>query len=115
MASYTFYNNDGMVTSNVSCSPEDLALNPDWGTQYIEGTFQYNDYYIADGNAVLKQSFTPVVQGHIVSGLPIPCKARIEGTEYDITDGVIELDANLVGPYTIKITSVQYKDKEVTV
>lgn len=115
MPAFTFYESDGRITYNVSSSFEDIAINPQWGDKYVEGTFYPADYYISLGQAVAKQEFTPTINGNTVSNLPIPCKAWIEGTEYDIPDGVIELDANLVGPYTIKITSVQYKDKEVTV
>jgi len=115
MPDYTFYEPNGKITCNVYCKQEELALNPQWGDSYVEGRFLPSQYYIGSGSPTPKQDYTPTVSGNTISGLPVPCEAKIEGTIYSVPDGSITLNSNLIGPYTVKITAVTHLDKEIVI
>lgn len=49
MAAYTFYNNEGKIELNVNCSEEVLdSMVAQIGSQYIEGFYPINKYYIVN-------------------------------------------------------------------
>lgn len=62
-----------------------------------------------------KQDMAPVVTGRVVSNLPIPCTAVIEKVSYEITDGTLELEPSLPGPYEITLSSVKFLELKVSV
>lgn len=115
MSDFTFYNPDGRITWVVKASLDDIALNSQWGIDYIEGAYYASTHYVKDGAAMAKQDYTPTVLGNFVGNLPVPCEVEIEGTSYHVDDGAVVLTANLTGPYTIKIKSLTHLDKEVTI
>lgn len=116
MANYTFYEPDGHIRCQISCAERDLEHNLQDGCQYIEGTFDSRLYYVANGEAVAKQPLpAPTVANGEITGLPIPCKIIIEGSIYAVDDGHVVLNANLPGPYKVRILSAPYFDGEVTI
>lgn len=93
----------------------EVEANLPEGGDYIEGTYPPSKYYIANGNAVERQQMEIIISGNLISGLPIPCTARIEGVPYEVADGELELNANLPGPYRVRLSAVGYLDKEVII
>lgn len=112
---YTFYNTTGAIEANLHCTYQDLLLNPREGCTAVLGKYEHATHYFDKGFPKLRTKMQPTVMGRTISNLPIPCKAEIEGTVYDITDGSLELDVNLPGPYTIKFTAVPHLDETVIV
>jgi len=56
-----------------------------------------------------------VQSGLLISGLPNPCKARVEGQTYTVGDGNIEFDFTYPGLYKITLTSPEYRSANVTI
>lgn len=53
--------------------------------------------------------------GAVVRGLPIPAKAVIDGTVYEIDDGTAELSFNLPGEYRVTFKAEGFKDYELSI
>ncbi len=116
MISFTTYDLfTGQIVSNITCAPVDVSRNTPICFGRIDGTWDGQKYYVLNGEPTLRQQMNPVVNGLVVSNLPIPCTARIEGEVYEIDDGTLELDPNLPGPYTIYLDAVPYLPCTVTI
>jgi hypothetical protein len=114
--SITIYDPSTGAILRVVTGPEDcLAINVFPGEVFIEGRCDGQTQYVANGTAADKQPMTPVVTGSTITNLPIPCTARIEGVPYEIADGVLELDADMPGPYEITLEAVPYLTCKVTI
>jgi hypothetical protein len=105
----------GEIAANISCLEIDANANTPPGYERIDGTWDAKTYYVADGVVTLCAPMAPSVTGTTISDLPIPCKARIEGQIYEVDDGVLELEPDYPGPYTVYLTAVGYLPCEVTV
>lgn len=117
MPVFSFYDETGQIKAQVLCDKNDLKNNMH-GDAYIEGDalLDAHTVYVATGGVVAnKLVMTPVVSGMTISGLPTPCTAIIEGAAYQVTDGTLDLSANLPGPYTVLLKAGPYLDAKVTV
>lgn len=63
----------------------------------------------------LRSTMLLVCDGGAVRGLPIPAKAVIDGTVYEIDDGTAELSFNLPGEYRVTFKAEGFKDHELTI
>jgi hypothetical protein len=114
--SVTIYDPETGAIRKVVTAPQDcLALNVLPGEVFIDGYYDPRTHYVLDGEAAEKQPMTPVINGLTVSGLPIPCTARIEGQTYTITDGALELDADMPGPYEVTLEAVPFLPCKVVI
>lgn len=115
MASYTTYRAaTGEIVAQISC-PETAIDKNCGGNPHIDGTFRSDEFYVLAGVATAKTAMSPAVTGMTISNLPTPCTARIENVLYQITDGVLELDADMPGPYEVTLNAVAFLEKKVTV
>lgn len=111
MTTYTFYKPDGQITCQIDCAESDLPLQLEAnGSLYVEGFFSNLAYYLPGGVPTSLQGINPSIAGNIWTGLPVPCTVYIDGNVYEVTDGVIDFQPDLPGPYHIRIVAVGYHD-----
>lgn len=116
MREVSYFNpSTGEIVGCVTGQDYEVEANLPDGCDYIEGIFPPTKYYVKDGAAVALQELSVTVTGNVVSGLPVPCVVRIEGVPYEITDGELELNANLPGPYRILISAPCYLLTEIVI
>ena len=115
MVTFTTYDSAGALGAIITCPSNDVAANTPPGFMRITGAWDGRFYWVSNGAAVLRGVMSPVVSGRTVSNLPIPCTTTIEGVEYLINDGVLELSATLPGPYGVLFEAVPFLPCEVIV
>lgn len=115
MPAYTIYKTStGEIVGEVTCPESDIALNVKAGEAYVDGFYSAFTYYIPNGVPTQKAVMSPVVSGQTISELPIPCTVYVDGTLYEVDDGVFEFSSPLPGPYKCIISAVPYLTTEVT-
>ena len=116
MVTFTAYlTATGQIEVVISCPDVDADANTPAGCARIAGAWDGRIYWVDDGAPAMRAPMAPVVSGRTVSNLPIPCTTTIEGVEYLITDGVLELSATLPGPYVVLFEAVPFLPCEVVV
>lgn len=65
-----------------------------------------------DGEHVIEDPLDPqlpyVVSGTTISGLPVPCTATLDGVDYLIADGVIEMRPDAPGHYFVRVAASNF-------
>lgn len=115
METFTTYRPSGEIVATITCPSVDVESNTPVDCQRIEGFWNGAKYWVENGEPVEKVEMEPIVFGLTISNLPIPCTAYIEAARYEITDGVLELNPSLPGPYQVRLEAVPYLSKTVTV
>jgi hypothetical protein len=116
MSQYSLFDlTTGEIVANISCLEIDADANTPAGHGRISGAWDPIAYYVVGTVVTLCAPMTPSVSGTTISNLPTLCTARIEGQLYEIDDGVLELEPDYPGPYTVYLTAVGYLPCEVTV
>ena len=90
--------------------PEIAELNA--SEFYVEGEYRGEVYYILDGQPTERPTQSTTLDGHTLTGLPIPATLHIDGETYPVDDGEAELDFILPGTYRLRVEAWPYRDWE---
>lgn len=87
------------------------------GQAYVP--FPHNDdyqlYFVkSDEGLTLRPSQKTVLEGNVISGIPVPATLTINKETYSIDEPVVELEFDQPGTYKIRIESWPFLDKEFT-
>ena len=107
----TFYDPvGGRIIGTLICSETYFDVNVEDKT-WIEGTYDLETHYIADGIATLRPSMSLSVSDSIISGIPQGAIATLGEQSFAVDDGEADIEG-----YTgiVKITCWPYLDAEVT-
>ena len=109
-------NRTGAVIRTGSCPTEHVWRQVSSGWEEVVAEYQDGDTEYHDGTGWSQRStMLLAVNGATVGGLPIPCRATVEGVNYEITDGVAEFSFAFPGAYKIVFTASGYLDASVTI
>ena len=104
----------GEMDATITCQQETAGINTPAGFGRVDGAWDSQKYYVANGVVTAKTSMSPVVTGSTISNLPIPCTVEVEWVVYQVDDGVFEFSSPLPGPYKWIISAVPYLTTDVT-
>lgn len=76
--------------------------------------------YVADGELVMKKDFDylnnyTTTGNLILENVPVGTIIYWDDDEYEIPDGVIDIDIDQVGSFRLSLTHPQYNDKEIII
>jgi hypothetical protein len=116
MPGYTMYHSTGEIECVITCPEADLASNIPPGCSAYPGVVDQQTMWMPGGEPAQRQEMSVSVSGMVVSGLPTPStRVHIEGQIYEVTDGTLELDPSLPGPYVVLLQAPGFLDKKVTI
>lgn len=108
----TFYDPvGGRIIGTLICSETCFDVNVEDKT-WIEGTYDLETHYIADGIATQRPAMSLTVTGSIISGIPQGATVILDQQSFTVDDGVADIEG-----YTgiVKITCWPYLDAEVEI
>ena len=108
----TFYDPvGGRIIGTLICSETCFDVNVEDKT-WIEGTYDLETHYIADGIATLRPAMPLTVTGSVISGIPQGATVTLGEQSFAVDDGEADIEG-----YTgiVKITCWPYLDAEVMV
>lgn len=106
----TFYDPvGGRIIGTLICSETCFDVNVEDKT-WIEGTYDLETHYIADGIATQRPAMSLTVTGSVISGIPQGATVILDQQSFTVDDGVADIEG-----YTgiVKITCWPYLDAEV--
>jgi hypothetical protein len=110
MATITFYNEQGQFTGELFGDAVVIELNKTLTENaWVDGSWYGKPYYALDGEAVLRPDCPAVIDGMVLTDLPVPCVLDINGTRYDADESEVELDLG-AGSFVIKVIAFPYLD-----
>lgn len=74
--------------------------------------------YVSNNSIVDKPAMNITVEEGdtcLISGLPIPCKVTVDGVDYIVDDGEIDIDFDLLKSHSIELESFPYISKDIEV
>lgn len=78
-------------------------------------TDDYQLYYVkGDEELTLRPSQETVLEGNVISGIPVPATLSINKETYSVNESRVELDFDQPGSYKIRVESWPFLDKEFT-
>lgn len=97
------------------CQPETLSKQA-WqeGEFAVEGRCDDTTDYIRNGMVEKRPASPVVLQGNVLSNVPVPAVVEIDGTAYDTNESTITLDLP-IGKYKVKVVAFPYLDVEMEV
>lgn len=114
MKTVTYYEiKTGSIVSTLIGSDYEIKMNEPEGCAYVEGNYDYKQYYISGGLPVEKKNMIVKIEGNVISNLPNPTYVTVENKEYVVEDGEFEFSSNLPGPYRVILNSPQFLETEV--
>ena len=108
----TFYDPvGGRIIGTLICSETCFDVNVEDKT-WIEGTYDLETHYIADGIANQRPAMSLTVTGSVISGIPQGATVTLDQQSFIVDDGVADIEG-----YTgiVKITCWPYLDTEVEI
>lgn len=96
-------------------APRDILDLNKVGRSWVDGRFEGGTHYVRDGAAILRPANPAVLTGLQLSGLPVPCTIRINGTAYPCSEAVADLQFDQPGTYAVRVEAWPYLDKEFNV
>ena len=108
----TFYDlTDGKITGTLLCSEPCFDVNVEDKT-WIEGTYDLETHYIADGIATQRPSMSLSVSGSVISGIPQGATVTLDQQSFIVDDGVADIEG-----YNGKVLIIcwPYLDAEVEI
>ena len=108
----TFYDPvGGRIIGTLICSETCFDVNVEDKT-WIEGTYDLETHYIADGIATQRPAMSLTVTGSVISGIPQGATVILDQQSFTVDDGEADIEG-----YTgiVKITCWPYLDAEVEI
>ncbi len=110
MNAISFYEPNGAISAVLQGDQIVIDANKVAATEsWIDGLWDGKKYYVLNGVATLRPDCPAVIDGLILSNLPVPCVLDINGTKYDADESEVELDLG-TGSFVIKVIAFPYLD-----
>ena len=107
----TFYDPvGGRIIGTLICSETCFDVNVEDKT-WIEGTYDLETHYIADGIATQRPAMSLTVTGSVISGIPQGATITLGEQSFTVDDSEADIEG-YTG--TVKIVCFPYLDAEVT-
>lgn len=105
----------GKILQKLTVPAEDAQYHYRDNPYLVEGDPDFLTDYVFQ-NAIHARPTNPaILNGHVLSALPAPCKITINKIEYDCKDVTADLDFTYPGVYAIRVSAWPYLDKDFTV
>lgn len=91
MQAKTFYDTNGRIVGSVQGNLEIADLSQWDGFDSIEAFADTAEFYVNNGVLTERPINPATLNGTTISGIPCPGILRIDGSEYEVTDSVVEL------------------------
>lgn len=118
MKSFVIYKaSSGEIIKSVMC-PDDIVdyqYNPSSEACIELEPIDDSLFYILSGNVERRPDFNESINGTLISGLPIPTLVSVNGFDYQVDDGEVDLNFSLPGRYIVKLSSFPYVEKIIEV
>lgn len=110
----TFYDEAGKIISVTYGDGNEPYLDEHYKS--IDGNYPMDLYYIKEGKPVAKKPMELVVDtiGLIITGIPKGTTVVVNGPEYTVDDGEIEIARPLGLPVLLVFTHVAYLEQRIT-
>lgn len=110
MSAISFYEPNGAISAVLQGDQIVIDANKAATTEnWIDGAWDGKTHYVLNGVATLRPDCPAVIDGLILSDLPVPCVLDINGTKYDVDQSEVELDLG-TGSFVIKVIAFPYLD-----
>ena len=101
----------GRIIGTLICSETCFDVNVEDKT-WIEGTYDLETHYIADGIATQRPAMSLTVTGSVISSIPQGATVILDQQSFIVDDGVADIEG-YAG--IVKITCWPYLDEEVEI
>lgn len=106
----------GAIAKSVCCQDGNEDSQTEDGQAWIEhDPVDNGKFYVNDGDVIQRPQLQEVVSGTIISNLPNPTTVWVRCDQYEVNDGVAELQFSLPGIYSVRLVSFPYQEKTVEV
>lgn len=122
---HLIYDETGMITQSVNSHAEGAygkVLDDAGHTWLFDPHFKGNiwEHHVVDGKVQRRPTINAQVSVAVVSGLPVPCKARIyfgdmQIADVTVDDGEIDLTGQAAGAYRIDIEAHPHLTTQIEV
>lgn len=110
MSAISFYEPSGEINAVLEGDDSVIELNKQMTQSlWIDGLWDGKLYYVVDGVATFRPACPAVLDGLILSDLPVPCVLDINGKQYNVDQPEVELDL-AIGLFIIKVIAFPYLD-----
>jgi hypothetical protein len=122
MASFIKYHIlTGLIRQVMDISPDEANLyeEPGWSVMAVDAPPTLSTDYVLGGTVTPRPTLPAFDKTSILangtdtatlSTLPDPCAVTVNGVEFSITGGTLELDADYPGTYRVEIRQFPYRD-----
>lgn len=109
---YVRFNPGGRIIETGSMPRASLDAAIASGAPVLRGTASPERHWVKDGVIIEKTDACPaVLDGFVLSGLPIPSTLVVEGALYEVEDGTAELEFAHPGTYAVTVISGPFLDR----
>lgn len=110
MLSISFYNEIGEITGSLTGDESGIELNKQMSeVPWVEGDWFGKPVYVLNGVVTDRPVCPAVLNGLVLSDLPVPCVLDINGTKYNVDQSEVTLDLG-TGSFTITVIAFPYLD-----
>lgn len=67
-------------------------------------------HYVAGGEVLARPANTATLDGMTLKGVPVGARVTIEGTDYTVTDGTVELSFSHAGTFAVQVSAFPMLD-----
>jgi hypothetical protein len=117
----SFYDSTGKITGMASAQPAVMGMLKEHSVDipnaqlFVEGEWFGKDVYIVGGVVTDRPQCTATLSGNTLSGLPVPCEIKVNGSAYACGESSATLEFNQPGTYAIKVIAWPYLDGEFSI
>lgn len=97
----------GRIFAHGDCPQEMLQIQ---GDNCVFGEYDSEMYYVLDRAPVQRETCPVSIDGMVLHNAPVPSVLEINGTAYDVTDNIVDLEFDHPGTYSLVLKCFPYKD-----
>lgn len=113
---WTRYRRDtGAIVATFACDESEATLNSNADYGVLAGQYSWPSHYVRDGAAVPRPAGPAVLDGLLLTQVPVPAILQINQATYPLTEATVELAFTLPGSYVLTLRAFPYLDQTFTV
>lgn len=106
----SYYDEQGRITGDVTGDEAAIELTKQLTTlPWVDGDWLGKPVYVLNGVVTDRPVCPAVLNGLVLSNLPVPCVLDINGTQYNVDQSEVTLDLG-TGHFVIKVIAFPYLD-----
>jgi hypothetical protein len=108
---FTVYTEHGRILYSGHCPDYAVEFQ---GERVLRAASNPDTDFVRDGQIVRKEPAPFRVVGNRIEGIPLPASAAIDGTLYELHDGVLDIEFDYPGRYSVTVLTVPFLPFTVT-